>query len=684
MKLSVIIVSYNVKDYLRQCIRSIYNSNLDKNLFEIIVVDNDSHDNSIQELKNNFSKVIIKENSRNLGFSKAVNIGLKSAKGEYICILNPDVILSQNTFSILIEYMKKNKNIACIGPRILNSNGSIQHSCKRSFPTPINALCRLLGLDKIFPNSKIFGKYNLTYLDTNKIQSVDAISGAFMLFEKKIINEVGLFDESFFMFGEDLDYCYRIKSKGYSIVYNPNTEIIHYKGESVKQAPYNMVNIFYSSMLIYFDKYSNNHRYWSFFSIFIKIALRVHKSTAYIRLFLSKIYFSLLDSLSILTAFSIAIYFWYSFSYAQIVDFSIISYHSLLIFNFLISWGFASTITQIYKRNHFTQSMLILSLIIAFLISSTTTYFISSFAYSRAVLLIATFIALFFIIGWRFALKKLSYNRIFNFLSFRNFFERRILIIGADKKTINLINKIKMNPYNEISIIGFTDTKNFFSTKSFLGKVEYLEEIVVKNNITEIITREGYYDSDKIFNIIRLLNKFNLSLKIIPKENNIILGKGRIEEIGGVDLVSYKIPFLERNNILIKRIFDLFLSLFLIILMIPLQLLYFTFGTLKKKTIWGVSGENIDVYYFNSKINFIKIIPLFYQIFLGNISFVGSKILDSNVANPKNILKPGITGPYKLNTNKDDLFYDNKYDYYYLENYSLSLDIEIIFKTLKI
>jgi len=175
-----------------------------------------------------------------------------------------------------------------------------------------------------------------------------------------------------------------------------------------------------------------------------------------------------------------------------------------------------------------------------------------------------------------------------------------------------------------------------------------------------------------------------LSLKIIPKENNIILGKGRIEEIGGVDLVSYKIPFLERNNILIKRIFDLFLSLFLIILMIPLQLLYFTFGTLKKKTIWGVSGENIDVYYFNSKINFIKIIPLFYQIFLGNISFVGSKILDSNVANPKNILKPGITGPYKLNTNKDDLFYDNKYDYYYLENYSLSLDIEIIFKTLKI
>ena len=255
MKLSVIIVSYNVKEYLMQCIRSVYKSDLDSNEFEIIVVDNDSHDGSIQEIQKKFNKVIIKANKKNYGFSKAINQAISISSGKYLSIINPDCIVREKTFSKLINFLEKNKNVGCVGPKILNVDGTIQHSCKRSFPTPLNALPRLLGLDKLFPKSKWFGKYNLTYIDDTKQQNVDSISGAFMLMPKLVVDKIGSFDENFFMFGEDIDYCYRIKENGYLVCYNPDTEIIHYKGESVKNAPYDMVNIFYSAMNIYFDKY---------------------------------------------------------------------------------------------------------------------------------------------------------------------------------------------------------------------------------------------------------------------------------------------------------------------------------------------------------------------------------------------------------------------------------------------
>ena len=251
MKLSVIIVSYNVKDYIKQCIRSIYKSNLDNDLLEVIVIDNDSYDGTVQDIQSSFPNISIIENKTNKGFAKAVNVGIKQSNGDFICLLNPDVIIKDNTFSTLIEYLESNKNTGCIGPKVLNVDGTVQHSCKRSFPTPLNAIFRLFSIDKIFPKSKIFGKYNLTYLDVNKIHKVDAISGAFMMFNKKIVTEIGLLDENFFMFAEDIDFCYRIKNKGYDIIYNPNAEIMHYKGESVKSAPYDMVNIFYNAMEIY-------------------------------------------------------------------------------------------------------------------------------------------------------------------------------------------------------------------------------------------------------------------------------------------------------------------------------------------------------------------------------------------------------------------------------------------------
>ena len=674
MKLSIVIVSYNVKDYLRQCLRSIYRSDLNDDSFEVIIIDNDSHDGTVEDLSKDFKEVKFKKNNKNYGFSKAVNMGINMAKGKFICILNPDIIIQENTFSSLIKFYEEKDNIGCVGPKILNSDGSIQHSCKRSFPTPLNAISRLLGLDKLFPKSKIFGKYNLTYLDINKIHKVDSISGAFMLFHKKIINKIGLFDEDFFMFGEDIDFCHRIKDSGYDNYYNPKTEIIHYKGESVKNAPYDMVNVFYSAMHIYFDKYSDRYNYWYLINVFVKFGLWIRRFFSYLKLVLTNMLSLFFDTVSIALSFSLSIYFWYNFQHEQSVNYLKILSHWQLALNFILCWYIASKLTRAYKDN-FSVTRFFLSILITFLISSTSTYFISFFAYSRGVLLISTLITFFLLIGWRFLIIK-----IFPLKVFSGFVDRRALIIGSDKKSFEIGEEIRKNPENRINIIGYTDRSNPLFINNFLGKLEYIKGIVKKNKITEIIIRENYIQSKEIFKIIKSLNDLKLTFKIIPMENNIILGKGEIEQISGIDLMSYEVPFLERGNILIKRFFDIFVSLLLIIITFPIYLIYFLFNKIYTQKMWGLDGEEIELKFISSKKNFISSIPLLYHILYGDISFVGSQIVSIQNKNPYNILKPGLISLINIKKYKDND--SQRINDYYIRNQSLTFDIEIILKSL--
>ena len=210
-KVSVIIVSYNVRSYLAHAIDAILKSNYEK--LEIIVVDNHSYDGTCEYLNENYQDIeplFVISNSENVGFGKAVNQAFEVATGEYIMVLNPDTIIEENTISTLVEYLERNNKVGMVGPKILNADGTLQVACKRSFPTIKVALPKLLGLDRLFPRSRWAGKYNLTYLDSEKIHKVDAISGSCMLIKSKIFKEINGFDEKFFMFGEDLDLCKRM------------------------------------------------------------------------------------------------------------------------------------------------------------------------------------------------------------------------------------------------------------------------------------------------------------------------------------------------------------------------------------------------------------------------------------------------------------------------------------------
>tara|TARA_B100000676_G_C18086925_1_gene855855 strand:+ start:752 stop:2803 length:2052 start_codon:yes stop_codon:yes gene_type:complete len=679
MKISIVIVSYNVKDFISQCIRSIYKSNLNKNDYEIIVVDNDSHDNTLQMIEKEFQEVIIIRNKNNEGFSKAVNQGFAISKGENLCIINPDVIIKDDTLSKLLLNIEGNDKIGAIGPRVINTDGTIQHSCKRSFPTPLNSLFRLFKLDKLFPKSKVFGKYNLTYLDIDKEHEVDVLSGAFMLIRRKIFKLVNGFDQRFFMFGEDIDLCHKIKDLGYKVIYSPTTEIIHYKGESVKSAPYDMINVFYSAMDIYYDKYSSKYKYWKFISQLVKLGLFFRKSFSLFKMLLSNLITLFIDMFFIFFSFTTSIFLWYSFHYYEIVDFSKVIYHKYLIFNFMVSWFFSSKIMNLYKKGTFSLTRLLLTTIITFLLSSTSTYFISFFAYSRGVLLLSSLSTFICLLIWRISAKYLYLNKILQFQSIAKYMERRAIFLGADDETIKIGQKIEAFPESEINVIGYTDISNPIYTKKFLGRIEYLKDIIIKNKITEIIIREEYLLKFEIFSIIKKLKGLNLVFKVIPKGNNIILSKGEIENISGIELMSYEVPFLERSNIIIKRLFDIIVSVIFLFLTMPLHIILFIIYGYKNKKMWSVENKHINIKSFNFKNNFLNNIPLLFSVLNGTISFVGSKLTSVNDAYPKHILKPGL-----LSLNHTERFKHNdekRLETYYIKNQSLIFDLEIILKT---
>jgi len=277
MKLSIIIVNYNTRDLTLQTLNSVYKNQGDNN-FEVIVVDNASKDDSVEMIKKHFPQVILIQNNENLGFSKANNIAIKRSIGEYILLLNSDTIVMEDTLEKMIKYMNDNPDVGASGCKVVLPDGSLDKACKRSFPTPQNALYNALKLDRLFPQSKVFGEYNLTYLDENEIHDVDCLVGAFMMVRREVIEQVGLLDEDFFMYGEDIDWCYRIKQAGWRIVYYPKTKIIHYKGGSSKKKNTKIIYEFHKAMYLFFekhykDRYSILLRYVVYLGIFSKMLL---------------------------------------------------------------------------------------------------------------------------------------------------------------------------------------------------------------------------------------------------------------------------------------------------------------------------------------------------------------------------------------------------------------------------
>ena len=275
MKLSIIIVNYNTYDLTKQTIESIIQKEHPFQ-YEILLVDNASSDGSIENLQEHFNDLLLEGilqifiNEANLGFAKANNIGMRIAKGEYILLLNSDTVVKEDCLAKCLSHMDKNNNIGALGCKVVLPDGKLDHACKRGFPTPKASLYYLLRLYKKDPIK--YGQYDALHLHEDEVGEVDCLMGAFMLMSKEALNRVGLLDEDFFMYGEDIDLCYRIKEGGYKILYYPKAQIIHHKGGSSKKKRTKVIYDFHQAMWIFYKKhYYTKYNFTISFLVYIGI-----------------------------------------------------------------------------------------------------------------------------------------------------------------------------------------------------------------------------------------------------------------------------------------------------------------------------------------------------------------------------------------------------------------------------
>lgn len=263
MKLSVVILNYNVRYFLELCLRSVQAALVDIES-EIIVVDNKSSDASVTMVKQLFPKVLLIENSHNLGFSKGNNIGVDKASGKYICILNPDVVIAENTFKVLLDYAERQSRLGILGCRLIDGRGQFLPESKRNIPTPIVSIKKILGFDS---------DYYANQVPLTDVGEVEILVGAFMMIKKSTYQEVGGFDEDYFMYGEDIDLSYKMIKAGYRNVYYGKTAVIHYKGEStLKDKMY--AKRFYGAMQIFYNKHFKSH---AIFDMMVRFGVGVSK-----------------------------------------------------------------------------------------------------------------------------------------------------------------------------------------------------------------------------------------------------------------------------------------------------------------------------------------------------------------------------------------------------------------------
>jgi N-acetylglucosaminyl-diphospho-decaprenol L-rhamnosyltransferase len=278
LDLSIIVVNWNTREFLRDCLRSVYESGGDL-CFETVVVDNCSADQSCAMVFEEFPQVRLIESEINGGYAYANNLGLRQFHARYYLLLNPDTLLPKDALQRMVEFMDAHPEVGIAGPKLVMADGSLDLACRRGFPTPENSFYKLFGLSRLFPNSERFGQYNMTFLDPEQEAEVDSVVGAFMMVRREVVEQVGGLDEAYFMYAEDLDWALRAKQAGWKVYYYPEVTVLHYKRQSSEQNSERAQHEFWRAMYIFYRKhYAASTRFWLHYLVLGGLALRGGRS----------------------------------------------------------------------------------------------------------------------------------------------------------------------------------------------------------------------------------------------------------------------------------------------------------------------------------------------------------------------------------------------------------------------
>ena len=554
MKLSVVIVNYNVEYFLEQCLLSVRKA-MQTVIGEVFVVDNNSIDGSVKMVKDKFPEVKLIANKKNLGFSKANNQAMKMASGEYVLLLNPDTVVEDDTFEKIVAFMDSHPDAGGLGVKMVDGSGKFLPESKRGLPTPEAAFYKMFGISKIFPKSKRFSKYHLGYLNQNEIHEVEILAGAFMLMRKSVLDKIGLLDESFFMYGEDIDLSYRIIKAGYKNYYFPKTRIIHYKGESTKKSSVNYVLVFYKAMVIFARKHftQKNAR---LLTNLINIAIYFRAFIAILSRFFNQLIMPVADGVSMFAGMIIIKEFWgrrliypEGGDYPQeYIHFVIPSYILIWLTTIFFNGGYDKPL----KIRKAVQGILAGTIIILVFYALLP----EQMRYPRAMILLGTLWGVIALPALRLILHWLGAE----WIQLGEKKRRRLLVIG-DKDETGRVSSILNESYIKPDFIGLASpAENGEVSDNFIGNLTQVKDIISIYNIDEVIFCSKNINHQQIIDKMAEWQETRVDYKIAPEDSLSIIGSNSINTRGDlytVDINSIDKPANRRN----KRLIDLLVSI---------------------------------------------------------------------------------------------------------------------------
>jgi O-antigen biosynthesis protein len=683
--ISIIIVNYNVKEFAANLLESLEKAKSRFRL-EIFLVDNASSDGSVSYLKRRYPHVTYIENRDNTGFGKANNQAIRRAKGTYTLLINPDTIVRQDTLEIMYRHMESHPETAAAGCKMLNPDGTFAFESRRSVPTPMTALWKILGLTRLFPRSKRFSAYYMGAKDENLQSRVPVLSGAFMFFRTGVLREADGFDERFFMYGEDIDLCYRVRQMGWEIDYVPETSIIHYKGESTKKENLDYVVTFNKAMYLFFRKHYS-FGYTLFFRVFILSGIVLKGVFSYLSTVVRKLAQPITD-LAVLNVLIFLFFIWrYDIAPAVITSLYHIQY---LFVNLLLSVIFIGSAVyyDLYGKSRFSLPAVIKSTIIAFAGVVVVTFFLRDFAFSRLILLLSC-ISGVLILSFIRLIKINRSRRAPNIPG--SFLERKVLLVGLNEKTPQLIRKIRSRADWRYKLVGLvsqdTDSDvDEIENVPVIGDRSAIPQLVRYHEADEIIFILPAVDHDQILRIIAELRGSSVYPRIVPDSLDYIVGKTNVEYLDDIPVMDVNLPYFSRWNLFLKRLLDLALALPLLIFLTPFLLPPVLLRSRSRSRILLPVSDNIThtirLFLPYSSHRWKNRYILLWHVVTGKISMVGGPVVPDRKPHFANV-KPGITGFRQLSENR--LYHEDEkqmHELYYLQNYSIWLDLDVLVKTL--
>ena len=609
MKLSVIIVNYNVAHFLEQALNSVFKAlrNVDG---EVFVVDNNSVDSSVAMVQAKFPQVHLIANKENVGFSRANNQAIRLSRGEYVLLLNPDTVVEEDTFEKCLRFMDETPDAGGLGVKMVNGKGDFLPESKRGIPLPSVAFYKLFGLSKLFPNSRKFGSYHLTYLDENEIHSVEVLAGAFMMLRKSVLDEIGLLDEDYFMYGEDIDLSYRILKGGYKNYYFPETRIIHYKGESTKTGSLNYVHVFYKAMQIFAKKHFSQKNA-KVFNALINCAIWFRASLAALKRIFSSLLLPMIDFVFIYAGL---------FALSQYWDRNILAarnssfpdhYYYLIIPIYILVWLLSMAFCKGYRKPARLANVnkgILLGTVAILLVYALLP---ETLRFSRAVVLMGTMWTLIIVNLIRYVMGRLHLKGG----GVTTDSGRRMAVVGTTKEAERVLGLVRMMEVKSdfAAIITLEEESN--RPQNVIGHLNQISDLIPLYHLNEIVFCSRDLAADRIIDWMCKLRSFQLEYKIAPENSLAVIGSDSI--FASEDI--YTIPvhaIVQKENLRRKRLFDFGMALCLLLLL-PL-----------------------DVWFVDDKGGFVRNI---FAVLAGKKSWVGCQLRDNETVS--NLLRPGVLYP---------------------------------------